>query len=143
MKVFTKILTGVLTVLGFSTLPGCVMYGSPEGVYQLTVEVVDESTQKPIEDLKVILKSDRSYSYVHDIRLTDERGYAFVVANGLFAKDVNFTLIIEDLNGEVGGLYQRDSSQIKVYASDFKGGSGKYDGGRAYGSVKRKLTKVK
>jgi len=142
---YTKVLTGLLALLGFSGcvfFPQPVAYGTPYAHYIVKGTVVDEKTGKPIEGIQVIIprvdhhqRPTSTFTPGQRIISVEVRDTAYTEKNGIFEfkytgmqSNDSTNIIMKFKDVAENPRFKTDSTKITFFASDLKGGKGWYQG---------------
>lgn len=135
MKIFTKILTVVLTVLGFSACSPKVEYGQPIADFRLRATVVDRTTKDPVRDILAKVVLNRDYYNSPLLFQTDNDGF-FYTDIKIDPLDQKIKVIWQDIDGVDNGTYAKDSLEFEIKREDFKGGDNRWN----YGTQTKEMT---
>ncbi len=144
----TKIITGLLTLLGFSaTQVSCIMYGppadeygSPRADFELKGKVVNEAGA-PIEGIEVSAKWQIYDFYPTHTTTTDSNGEYLIEDPDAWFGTTKLTITAEDVDGEEnGGEFATEDSEIEVKPEDYVGGDGRWYDGKATKTANFTLT---
>ena len=132
-SLYSKILSVCLVLLGFSAcdiIEPNVEYGSPSAKYKVLGKVVSsDDEKKPIENIRVVmvLYDTDEYEYQKGDTVFTDSGGKFEINRHDFSYN-QFKIKIQDVDGEENGLFEDVEQIIKFSNSDYKGGSGWYEG---------------
>lgn len=139
LAVSNKILAGLLTLLGLSTIScgGECEYGSPYTSYEIKGKVVNEKGTA-IPDMQVIIPApdadnEEDQFMYRDTLLTNSTGeFNKQLEVGSFGEDVTFKIATKDIDGEAnGGLFEDTVTEVAFKKEDLKGGDGNWYAGNA------------
>lgn len=119
---FIKVSKSVLALFGVTIFTACpvVMYATPYSDYEIKGKVVDETTDIPVQDLRVIISG--AYlsrgemvvgSYGKDTVFTDNNG-EFYVEGRDYHSDMYKHLHIEDIDSTKNGLYENKEEFVEL-----------------------------
>jgi putative lipoprotein (rSAM/lipoprotein system) len=139
-------LAGIIGLLGFAgceKIGGKVEYGTPNAEFTVKGTVVDKTTGKPIEGIRVVVPRVDHHqrptsgfipdqrvisSEVHDTLYTKGNGIFEYKYNGIQTNDsTNIIFKFEDI-AEIK-RFKTDSAKVTFFQSDLKGGKSWYQGG--------------
>lgn len=132
MKTFTKILSALVALLGFSSCSTKVMYGQPSATFVIQGTVIDKDTKAPVEGVLIKINDDRKSFYESFLYKTSRYG-TFDADMQIDPGLMTLRVIWQDIDR---GIYKKDSLDITINSSDYKGG----DGAWYYGSQTHALT---
>jgi putative lipoprotein (rSAM/lipoprotein system) len=125
----TKIITGLLALLGFAGCDGSdpwgggrVEYGTPHASFEIKGRVTDEAG-KPIEDIKVIVQDAEwgDPEYPAGVGITDAGGYYNI--DGSWFGDDTLAISVEDIDGDKnGGEFAPETLEINIEDENYVGG---------------------
>lgn len=135
---FLKKYSALIAVVGLFSSSSCSMvqpveYGTPSARYVVDGKVTDNSTGKPIENIRVSMGGDTAF--------TKADGSYGIVRDVTFPKDTSFTLKFEDTDGSDNGQYANLDTVVKFKKSEFKGSDGKWYYGENHKNIDIKLNK--
>ena len=135
---YSRLLAACLVLLGFGFCStSCTKYGTPTGRYSVQGKVVSSEGEKtPIKDIRVVMIGDVSeddFRYLEgDTTYTDSGGKFEFKGDYYFELQPNkFKVKFQDIDGEENGLFEDKEQTIVFKNSDFKGGHGQWDEGKA------------
>lgn len=137
LKSVNGLLTGILTLLGFSSCdPGAAMYGTPHSYFTIKGKVTNKSNV-PIPQIQIRSPYGEGVPYV-DTLYTDSKGQFSYSFEGFYRSE-NVPLLLSDIDGEQnGGSYAPDSVSVSFKGVDITGG----DGGWYLGEATKEVTIV-
>jgi hypothetical protein len=130
----SKLISICLVLLGFS---GCdspgeeirVEYGTPHAKYKVSGKVVSDADGEVIEGIKITMVGSITSSYVA-VTNTNTEGEFLLDDVSFFPLD-EFTILIEDVDGDENGLFKNSEQIIKFVSSDYNGGGQGWYRGKA------------
>ncbi len=132
IKILTAYNAAIVAVMGILGLtPSCslfprVEYGSPHATFELNGKVTSSATNEPIGNIRVVLEGYRKDTFYTKTDGTYHRNYEVFESN-----DYTFNLKYEDIDNTENGEFKSLDTVIQVKSTDFKGGSGNWNGGTA------------
>ena len=145
VTLYSKILSVLLAVLGFSACqqadeygPPYVVaeYGCPYAQVKVSGKVVDKDSKKPISGIGVILDDEDNY-YRNDTVFTDDSGVFNFNIGTIGAEPKTLNIVFQDMDGELNGEYISKEEIVKVETTDYNGGSGNWNDGEAVVDMKQ------
>ena len=130
----------IAAILGVIGLSSCkqnpiyppVEYGCPHADFIVNGNVVDKDSDKPIENIRVVIESDTTYT-------KPDGSYSF--RQDLFeASDMVVKVKFEDIDSTANGEYESANTTLRISKEDFKGGHGRWFRGETKQTVDMKLT---
>ena len=137
IKISSKICGALLAVLGFSVaVTSCMEYGTPSADYFLDGNIFSEQTNEPIKNLKVRwVQRENLYT---DSIYTNEGGRFSFIGRRYFPI-YEYSLEIQDIDGEDNGEFNDTTINIQINKNDYKGGSGHWYKGEYHKTFDIKL----
>lgn len=136
IKVSNWLLSGILTLMGFSTScdknggddngGGLCMYGTPTADHTIKGKVVNQRNEA-VPDIQIIVTPEGNNKFPLDTVYTKESGeYIYNKKEFAFTK---YTVSVKDNDGEKNGLYQDKDTTITITKADYtKPNKGWYQG---------------
>lgn len=133
----SKLLYGLLSLLGFSTMAACdtenagrCEYGTPHVNFSVSGRVTDG--EAPVQGISVDLSydvEDYIYDYSHEV-LTDSEGN-YVVSDTPFGRPFDGVVYVraKDADGEENGSFKTAIESIEIKSSEFTEGDGSWNRG--------------
>ena len=160
IKSINFVLAGLLSLLGFT---GCVErglleYGTPNADYTVKGTVVNKTTGKAIEGIRVGYSPEVIYEAMYGVRptsytpkshvLTNAKG-EFILTDRFIAGEyqieagaVSIPVYVEDVDGEENGLFQMEYLQVDFSKADQSGKPKNWYEGEYTVTVKVDLTEI-
>ena len=120
---FIKVSRAILALFGvtvFTACPVVAMYATPYSDYEIKGKVVDETTDKPVQGLRVIRSAAYPSEgeivvgqYGKDTLYTDTNGGFYVKGNDMTFNGYSH-LMIEDVDSTENGLYQSKEEFVEL-----------------------------
>lgn len=132
IKSYNWFITGLLTLLGYSCTFGPHEYGTPSAKFIVNGRVTSASTEQPIEDIRVIIPGDTSY--------TNSNGEYQVSNRGAFPQEQTFDIRFEDTDGNLHGKFIDLDTAVEFKNPQFTGGDGDWYEGETSTDFDVKLT---
>lgn len=144
----------IATILGVIGLSSCkqnpiyppVEYGCPHADFIVNGNVVDKDSDKPIENIRVVIESDTTTSIQDAERVRNDTTYtkpdgSYSFRQDLFeASDMVVKVKFEDIDSTANGEYESANTTLRISKEDFKGGQGRWFRGETKQTVDMKLT---
>ena len=112
-----------MAALGFTSAcrkDPAVEYGTPSAKFIVNGKIISGSTGDPIENIKVIMQRDTSFSDAQGIyQVMDEYG---------FPGDKTYSIQFLDLDGALNGEFQNLDTLVEFVDPQYVNGSGWYSG---------------
>jgi len=107
---FNGLLSFLLVVLGFGACEENRkdMYGMPPARFSVKANVLDEKN-KPIEGIKVDIKTNRKHNTLIESGFTNSNG---IFETEIHSNEVN--IVCTDIDGEKNGTFKKDSVQADI-----------------------------
>ena len=136
------LLTGILTLLGFSSCePGAAMYGTPYANFTIKGKVVnEESIPVPDIEIKCLVEyhgDNRSWFDTIPTVSTSAAG-TFHCQFEEFPTN-KLRIIATDIDGPRNGSYEKDSADLTLTGNDYKGNKGNWFKGSVEKEIKFNL----
>lgn len=133
-SLYSKLISFCLVALGFSSCEGndpVDEYGAPSAKYKVSGKVVSEDTKEPIKNIRIVMIEDVDESKYPDLQgdtvYTNTEG-KFEMGEHFYYPLDKFKIKIQDADGEENGEFEDKQQTIEFQKSDYKGGSGWYEG---------------
>ncbi len=118
---FKKLTKLVLAIFGVAVCShSCVLYGTPYSEYELKGKVVDETTDKPVQGLRIIRSSTyKSHGeikvnlYEKDTVFTDDKGEFYTEGRDYRLNELNH-ILVEDIDSAQNGLYEDKEEFVEL-----------------------------
>ncbi len=138
-----RLITRLLALLGFVAVTGCerVEYGSPHAEFELKGKVVD-AVGEPVKDIavKIVAGANAEYELMLGRGTTDDDG-DYIISSGAIYGRAAVVVVAEDVDGdENGGNFVTKTQVVEVKRSDFIGGDGNWNLGKATKTLDFTLT---
>lgn len=138
LTLLSAIMSGIISLLGFSACSNEIMYGSPHGDFKVSGLVKSESGQ-PIQNVRIIIRKwspGKDYLYVpgaSDTVMTNVKGMYY--DSGESSGETRMRVVCEDPSG----AYESDSVEVRL---DYKGGDHDWYIGKAEATADFTLRKA-
>ncbi len=135
LKTYNVIIAGLLSILGFaSSCDSKDEYGTPSAKFIVNGKVKSD-TDQPIENIRVIMQSDTSY--------TNNDGSYQVEDKWGFPTDQTYNIKFQDIDGETNGEFSDLDTIVEFKDPKFSGGDGDWYSGETSKEFDVKLTPKK
>ena len=124
LKKYNKLLALLLSLLGFTTacfIIGGAEYGTPHADFIVRGLVVSEKDNRPVKNIRVIMRDSTSIYYRDSIN-TDLNGIYTLKITG-FPKSINFNIDLKDIDGTANGEFRNLDTIVKFVNPVFTGGN--------------------
>lgn len=139
IKTQNSLIATLMAIIGFAT--SCVFkseYGSPSAEFIVNGTVKSADTEQPIENIRVILQTDRS-----DTTLTDKDGKYQLVDKWGYPYDQTYNIQFQDIDGASNNEYENLDTIVEFKDPEFSGGDGNWNHGETSKEFDVKLTSKK
>lgn len=122
-----------MLVLGFTNCNDPVdEYGAPSAKYKIKGNVIaDEENSNPVENIQIVIKrnnNQQTESYPNDTVYSDKKGEFSITKETGFSEDMTIKIELTDIDEEINGSFEEKEVTVEIKKSDFKGGSGWFQG---------------
>lgn len=133
LKSYNVLIAGLLAIIGFaSSCDSKDEYGTPSAKFIVNGKVTSSETEQPIENIRVIMQNDTSYTNTEGIyQVTDKYG---------FPADQTYSIKFQDVDGEINDEFNNLDTIVKFTDPKFSGGDGDWYSGETSKEFDVKLT---
>lgn len=132
---YSKILSFCLLLLGISScddmVPGGdvrLEYGTPSAKFRIKGTIKSTETQQAIKDIKVVVvetHDGKEYEVAQPVSSGSDGSFSLEVIS-FPQKDAKFELKLEDVDGELNGLFDTKKETVEFKDASFSKGDGKW-----------------
>ncbi len=106
-------------------------YGCPTADFVVNGNVKSSETDKPIENIKVVVRSNDTLDYKLDSIHTNANGFFKFSPYNFPYKTASYRFIFTDIDGAENGLFKKLDTVIRFEDIEYTGGDGNWYEGRA------------